>query len=234
MNYFDTSIINFLNSLSQKLPLLNTFMLFIVDNDFIKGGVVVSIFWFFWFQEDENIIYKRERIVISLISCIAAITVGRLLAKVLPFRSRPLINPDLSLLFPNKSVIHGLDMNSSLPSDHAVMFFALATGIFLVSRKIGVLTYLYVLFFICFPRIYLGLHYPTDILAGAIIGIIITLILSLDRISRPISQKILQFSLKYSGIFYVLFFWLTFQIGTMFDSGRYIGNFLFRIIRYFT
>jgi undecaprenyl-diphosphatase len=139
---------------------------------------------------------------------------------------RPLLDPELTSFFPNKSVIHGLELASSFPSDHAVLFFSLATGIFLISKKAGILSYLYVFFIICFPRIYLGLHYPTDILMGAVVGIVITLLLSNNRLWHPITQKILNFSVGYSGIFYVLFFLISFQISTLFQSLRSIVHFL--------
>jgi undecaprenyl-diphosphatase len=226
MNIFDMSIIHFLNGISQKSSLFESFMDFIVDNDFIKGAAIVSILWFFWFRKDTKINYNRERILITLFSCIVSIFVGRLLARILPYRVRPLLNPDLTLFYPNKSVIHGLELSSSFPSDHAVLFFSLATGIFLISKKTGIFSYLYVFFIICFPRIYLGLHYPTDILMGAGIGILITLLLSDNRIWHPASQKVLKFSNEYSGLFYVLFFLISFQISTLFQSLRSIVHFL--------
>jgi undecaprenyl-diphosphatase len=63
---------------------------------------------------------------------------------------------------------------SSFPSDHAMLWMAVATGIFLVWRGIGVLAILYTVLFICVPRAYLGFHYPTDLLVGAAVGIGIT------------------------------------------------------------
>jgi undecaprenyl-diphosphatase len=231
MNFFDTTIIHFLNGFSQKSALFDSMMGFIVDNDFIKGGIIISLFWFFWFRNSGRIAYVRERIIISLVSCIIGIFVGRVLALSLPFRARPVYNAQLGFIKPNKSGQFGLDTWSSFPSDHAIMFFALATGIFLISKKIGVFTYLYVFFIICFPRIYLGLHYPTDILVGAIIGIIITYVVSIEKISRPIIQKVFHFSSKYPGLFYALFFLFSFQICTVFYETRTIGSYLYLILR---
>ena len=201
-------------------------MAMIVDNDFIKGGIVVSLLWYFWFKKSIKINYNRERIIITLISCMVAIFIGRLLARILPFRLRPLLNPELNTFFPNKSEIHGLEFASSFPSDHAILFFSLATGIFLISKKMGLLTYLYVFFIICFPRIYIGLHYPTDILMGAVVGIVITLLLSNKRIWYPVSQRVLKFSVEYSGLFYMMFFLISFQISTLFQSARSIIHFI--------
>lgn len=224
MNYFDSFIINKLHSIFRNSTALNDFMLQIVDNDFIKGGIVVSLLWFFWFRSD-GILTVRKKVINTLFSCLVAIAVGRLLSLYLPFRIRPLLNPHFMFLFPTNQA-KWIDSASCMPSDHAVMFFALATGIFLISKKIGILVYFYVSLFILFPRIYLGFHFPTDVLAGAALGTLIALLFSYKKICDPITLRVIFFSDKHSGVFYLLFFWLTFQIGTMFNSSRDILHYL--------
>jgi len=215
-----------LHNISEAYPMLNHFFVFISTNDFLKGGIVVSLLWFFWFQGDKNINEKRRQIICTLVSCLIAIAIGRLLARVLIFRERPVLNENYASFFPNKHIADGLYLNSSMPSDHAVMFCALATGIFLISKKIGILAYIYISCFVLFPRVYLGYHYATDIITGAAIGISITLIYSFIKISDDISSRVMQFSIRYKGLFYLLFFWLSFQIGTMFDSSRMIAHYI--------
>jgi undecaprenyl-diphosphatase len=227
MNLFDTSIVHYLIKTSQYTPAFTSLMLLLVDNALLKGGVVVSMLWYLWFRKSDRMTLTREKVIISVISCIIAIFVGRLLARVLPFRLRPLVDPTFAQFYHNKSMADSFDMASSFPSDHAVMFFALATGIFLISKKLGLFAYLYVFFVICFPRVYLGLHYPTDILTGAIVGIITTLVLASPKLWHPLTERIIRISNKYTGLFYVFFFLFSFEISTLFDSLRAIVHFLF-------
>jgi undecaprenyl-diphosphatase len=109
---------------------------------------------------------------------------------------------------------------SSFPSHHAVLFFALSTGILFISKKVGAFALSYTALFIAFPRIYVGLHYPTDVIAGAIIGMAIALLGNkyLGKIERL--QQIVNWSYSKPNLFYPLFFLLTFQIVNMFDTTR--------------
>lgn len=59
----------------------------------------------------------------------------------------------------------------SFPSGHASSSFAAATAIFLWNKKWGTAALLLALL-ISFSRMYLYVHFPTDILVGALIGIL--------------------------------------------------------------
>lgn len=58
----------------------------------------------------------------------------------------------------------------SFPSDHATGAFALAAGIWLYDRTLGSML-LGLAAAMAFSRVYVGTHYPSDVLAGAAIGI---------------------------------------------------------------
>lgn len=57
----------------------------------------------------------------------------------------------------------------SFPSDHASAAFGIAVGIVLIHRRVGYL-FLTVATLIAVSRVATGMHYPTDVLAGAAIG----------------------------------------------------------------
>jgi undecaprenyl-diphosphatase len=63
----------------------------------------------------------------------------------------------------------------SFPSDHAVMAGAVAAGLFLVSRRLGVVTAVAALL-LAFARVYVGAHWPGDVAAGLVVGAAVTLV----------------------------------------------------------
>ena len=60
---------------------------------------------------------------------------------------------------------------NSFPSGHATFFFALATAVFIENRKVGSIFFI-ASFLIVLAKVFIGLHWPSDVLAGAAIGIL--------------------------------------------------------------
>src|SRR5690606_36219298 len=114
--------------------------------------------------------------------------------------------------------------------DHAALFFALATGVYFLNKRLGLVALLYALFFICIPRIYLGLHYPSDIAAGALLGVLVVVFVHKPDFFDRLNAYFFQFKKMYPSIFYAIFFLITYQIADMFESVRAIITFGYNII----
>lgn len=63
----------------------------------------------------------------------------------------------------------------SFPSGHTAAAFAAAVALFACHRKAGTIA-LFLAFLMGFSRLYLFVHYPTDVLAGALLGVLFGLI----------------------------------------------------------
>ncbi|MEO6500328.1 MAG: phosphatase PAP2 family protein [Jatrophihabitantaceae bacterium] len=70
---------------------------------------------------------------------------------------------------PNVLVLVARSADPSFPSDHSVMAGAAAAGLFFVSRRLGVVT-LAAAVLMALSRVYVGAHYPGDVLGGLVVG----------------------------------------------------------------
>jgi membrane-associated phospholipid phosphatase len=64
----------------------------------------------------------------------------------------------------------------SFPSDHAVLGGAVTVTLFYVSKRLGYVS-LFLALLMAFARVYAGVHYPHDVVAGLIVGAVIAFVL---------------------------------------------------------
>jgi membrane-associated phospholipid phosphatase len=75
-------------------------------------------------------------------------------------------------VYPHALLLVDKTTDFSFPSDHAVMAGAVAMGLFLVSRRLGLVALVAALL-MAFTRVYVGAHYPADVVAGLALGAVV-------------------------------------------------------------
>lgn len=104
-----------------------------------------------------------------LISLAAGFILGNVILKNAVARQRPCwLDPMVALLIENPS-------DYSFPSGHSLASFEGAVSILLYHKKWGVAAVVLAALIAC-SRLYLFVHFPTDVLAGSLLGILIAVI----------------------------------------------------------
>ena len=99
-----------------------------------------------------------------LLSMLFSMLIGKEFLKNVVERTRPFVaDPTVVLKVTPPS-------SYSFPSGHTLDAFTSATAIFMYYRKPGIAAFV-VASLIAFSRMYLFMHYPTDILGGIVIGV---------------------------------------------------------------
>ena len=107
--------------------------------------------------------YRRCAVNILICMAVAAV-VANLIMKPLIARDRPCwLNEEIQLLV-------AVPQDFSFPSGHTLHSFMVATVIFMYDRRIGIPSFVLAAL-IGFSRLYLYVHFPTDVLCGALLGV---------------------------------------------------------------
>lgn len=226
LNSLNQAIYSSLNELSLLAPELSRVMRFLSNESFLKGGLIMGLFWGLWFStaEEEKLRTNRETIIAIFFGAFLSMFLARVMAVACPFVVRPINDPNFIYSIPFRPPETWSVGWSSFPSDHAALFSALAAGLWFISRPVAALTMMYVIVVVFIPRVYLGYHYPIDIIAGMIIGIAAAVAANIFKIKQTFAKPFVGLSEKYPGLFYFMFFIFSFQVCTLFDSIRRFGS----------
>ena len=136
--------------------------------------LVLALIWVLLHQ-------NRRHAVLVLIMLVLAVTLADLLSsgliKHLVERLRPTHDPSLGNAV---HVVNGYRGGMyGFVSSHAANFFAVATFLSLLVRHRLVTCSLFAWAVLqCYSRVYLGVHYPGDILGGIVVGVLVGFIVS--------------------------------------------------------
>jgi membrane-associated phospholipid phosphatase len=195
----------------------------------LKSVPLLSVYIYFWFYEDTDQQQRRSNILTILCGMMAGLAITRIVAMVAPFRIRPIYDSHLvqvPLSVPTPSDFLNW---SSFPSDHAACLCALGFGLICLSRRLTVPITLYLAGWICLPRIYLGIHYASDVVVGAGLGIATVLLLLKSKWAHAtLAHPLLVLADKKPQLFYPPAFLLTFEIATLFWDARTLVRALLR------
>ena len=152
--------IEFLNSIQHLLR--NEFLDAVMP--FISSLGNAGIFWILLTVVLLIIPKTRKAGVASAIALVLMLVTGNMILKPLIARLRPFtVNTAIELLIPPPS-------DFSFPSGHTFASFASATAILKNNRRLGIPAIILAVL-IAFSRLYLYVHYPTDILGGVLVGL---------------------------------------------------------------
>lgn len=217
MNAIDQGFLLGLNGFARRWPALDQAANTLAHTNVFKGYLFVAVLLWFWADAaPERRRRNREIILTTAVATLLAVAIGKLLEHTLPFRYRPVHDPALGFVPPfggSELVLQGA---SAFPSDHAVFFAALATGTWFISRRVGLAAHLYGVLFIYLPRIYVGFHHPTDLLAGAALGIVVAALANRETMRRRLAEPLLRWADRHARLFAVIAFLGALQFATLF------------------
>jgi undecaprenyl-diphosphatase len=233
IRHLDLSALLWVNHFAQRSTFFDHMVEALLDQNFLQGGFFFLFIWWMWFRDPEKLISDRTDALRILVAVWSTIVVARALQILLPPVVRPLNDPTIPFVLPYAGRSGVAEHFSSFPSDHAIVFFALATAIWARYRWLGALAYVWVFVFACLSRVYAGFHYPSDIVVGAIIGMVFMRIadmIPLPRAANWFIDRIFSWERRHAAAFYCVAVAITYECISLFEDVRLIGRSLLKAL----
>ncbi|WHY85334.1 undecaprenyl-diphosphatase [Neobacillus novalis] len=151
-----------INDIGKEHASLNPIAIFMADYMIFVLALGMLVYWFT--QTNKN----RMMVIQGGVAFVLAEVLGKI-AGTMYYHNQPFAElPNV-----NQLISHAVD--NAFPSDHSILFFSVCFSFWLVRKKEGWLW----LVFACFvgvSRIWVGVHYPGDVLTGALFGIVAALV----------------------------------------------------------
>ncbi len=155
----DLNLFFLFNSLAGQSRIFDALIIFLTAySQYFLGFIFLLVLLFWNYSKREKI---RVFLVVFLSAAIARLGVTELI-RYFYNHPRPFMVYQARQLIP--------ESGWSFPSGHSAFFFAMSTAIYLYNKKWGI-AFFAASILMNVGRIIAGVHYPSDILGGAIVGI---------------------------------------------------------------
>ncbi|HXT63137.1 MAG TPA: phosphatase PAP2 family protein [Pyrinomonadaceae bacterium] len=232
-----------INSVAGRNWLFDNVVAFFLDNDLAKAGVIGACFLAAWYGgKDAATTHRRKILLTTIVAAVFVIGTTKLLSKTI-FLPRPEIQSQKIYQLEGDQLVemkrmpvriplddesqknyHALingDVETndlgSFPSDHAGFFLVISLGIWLASRRLGLLAIGWTVFVILAAKMISAQHTPFDVLAGATVAIIELAVLRYlvaDKWVDRQLERLSQLTLRHSALSSAFIFAVAFEMSS--------------------
>jgi undecaprenyl-diphosphatase len=226
--------IAFLNQFAGDSWLLNKLAFILARNNLVTTVPVMALLWWGWFKGDERV---RMNVMSTFLACFFACIIFLFVREthlMWENRLRPICDANVHFQIP-VGLKPNLDQcrtaSSSFPSGHTAVLAALGIGLLPISRALGIGCLIFSFFFVLIPRVYVGYHFPSDMVGGALIGIFTIWLAHAGWTVKRAAEPLVRWSKRHPPSFYAAFFIASYIVATFFMDIRTILQELLKIGR---
>ncbi len=222
---WDISTVLFFNQFCGKSIFLDTLGLIFLSVDALRTAILVALIIGIWncgkIKNDTSANKRVISILLSIVLTLGIIEIMNALIDsprpIVTYESQlnsPILTKDTKPLWKDGWVRN--PKHGSFPSDTVALLATMAIGLFMWNKLVGGFAIVFVIIAGIVPRLYFGLHYPSDMILGFLIPYFSTLVLDKIKLGERISHKVLDFEKRFPFLFGFLGFYLFYVISEKF------------------
>jgi undecaprenyl-diphosphatase len=155
LTHLDYTAFQWVNHFAITEKFMNPLMVLLAEKAEYLFFAGILFYWFY--HKDQN----RKMVVSACIAACLALAINMIIGDIY-YRARPFVAHHVIMLISHAK-------NASFPSDHAAAAFVIASSIWLWRKRDGWI-WLILAAGIAVSRVWTGVHYPLDVIAGMVIG----------------------------------------------------------------
>ena len=156
---------NTVNHLSRVTPWLHTPARLYAEYGVVLFAALLLVSW--WLARGTDDLRRTTAALWAPVGVLVALGINQ-------FLSRAVAEPRPYAVLAHPLVLVARSTDYSFPSDHAVMAGAVAAGVWLANRKLGLLAAALAVL-MAFTRVYVGAHFPLDVTVGLVVGALVAI-----------------------------------------------------------
>lgn len=232
LHYFDLPILHAINGLCGHSWIADRVISHLaLDFKFSIPLCIVGALWFQPAKDDKEQLMNRQRLLVVILAALLALVINRTISVMFPYRVRPMETSGIGYhmpLFESGFNYSDFERWSSFPSDQTTYFFAFTAGFWYFSRKLGLALAAYSTF-IALARVYLGTHFPSDVLVGAVLGVVTEVVINCEFARRAMAP-VVGWARTQPRYFYAGLFLVVIEMGSGFMNVRDVGRSVLHVL----
>jgi membrane-associated phospholipid phosphatase len=202
---------------------------FLQENHLVATWIFGAVSYVYWSRQNDHTSQRR----VQLLRIVAAFVLAMIMAALLDLKvhwAAPARTAGFQSLFP--PYLWGYGTSNSFPSHSTLAYLIVSIGLLRLNKAVGLLLVPYTLLFITLPRVYVGGHYPIDVVASILLSL---LALSLIDLLLSDSRVITYFERASAAgqVSDVMFFLWLYEVAEGFRSAEDAVHAVVKVLTYY-